>query len=174
MGSDPFIGEICMFAGNFAPVGWALCNGQILSIAHNTALFSLLGTTYGGDGITTFGLPNLQGRVAIHSGNSNDWQLGQAAGSSSVTLTTANLPSHNHALHATSAAGDNPSPTNNVLGTYGSDIPPTGPYSSAVPDTALHALSVSFTGSNAPVEVQNPYLCVNFIIALEGIYPSRG
>lgn len=174
MGLEPYIGEITMFGGNFAPRGWALCNGQLLSIAQNTALFSILGTTYGGDGVTTFGLPNLQGRVAIHSGNSNDWQLGQAAGSSTVTLTVANLPAHGHTLAAASAAGDNPSPTNNVLGTYGADMPPSGPYSSGKADTALNAQAVGQTGGNLPVEVQNPYLCVNFIIATEGVFPSRG
>lgn len=173
MGSDPFIGEITMFAGNFAPTGWAFCNGQIMSIAHNTALFSILGTTYGGDGITTFALPNLVGRVAIHSGNNNSWELGQAAGSSSVTLLQTNLPAHTHALLASNAPGDSSTPDNQVLGAYGTDAPPAGPYSSGKPDTMLSPLAVAPAGNNYPVDVQNPYLCVNFIIALEGIFPSR-
>lgn len=171
---DPLIGEIIMFAGTFAPRGWAFCNGQLLSIAQNSALFSILGTTYGGDGITTFALPDLRGRVAIQPGTGpglSNYVLGERAGTESNTLTISQLPAHNHMLMGSSQTANQAGPGGHTLATE-----PTGStaiYNSAAPDQALNATSISATGGNLPVNNIQPFLCVNFIIAVEGIYPSR-
>lgn len=171
---DPLLGEIIMFAGNFAPRGWALCNGQLLSIAQNTALFSILGTTYGGDGVTTFALPDLRGRVAIQPGTGpglSTYNLGERAGTETNTLTISQLPAHNHMLVGSSQTADQAGPGGHVLATE-----PTGStaiYNSAAPDQTLNAASISPTGNNQPVNNIQPFLCVNFIIALEGVFPSR-
>ena len=178
---DPFIGQIVMFGGNFAPRGWAFCNGQLLAISQNTALFSILGTIYGGDGRTTFGLPELRGRAAIHSGSSTgpgltNRPLGSRGGSETNTLNTNNLPSHNHSprLRAESAAGTTGNPTNNLLGvvTTGADI-----YAPAVPaaevDMSSDGIVSSNVGSNTAVNNMMPYQAVNYIIALVGTFPSR-
>lgn len=177
--SEPFIGEIIMFGGNFAPRGWALCNGQLLSIAQNTALFSILGTTYGGDGQTTFALPNLQGRVAIHPGQGpglSPYVLGQIGGTENVTLTTNQMPLHTHtatvnAAEAPQTVTDNPKGGVPAGSTGGPQV------YGAAPDgaTTMNAGMVTNApaGGSQPFSIIQPYLCVNFIIALQGIFPSR-
>lgn len=175
--SEPLLGSIAMFAGNFAPRGYALCQGQILSIAQNSALFSLLGTTYGGDGVTTFGLPNLASRFPVGTGQGpglSNIDLGQMAGKTAVTLTTPQMPAHMHTLNcdATASATGTPGPST-VLGMAGDAITPVNVYSTGQPNTTLNPASVSVAGGGQPVDVTNPYVGINFIIALEGIYPSR-
>jgi microcystin-dependent protein len=167
--AEPFIGEIKMFAGNFAPTGFALCNGQLLSIAQNTALFSILGTTYGGDGISNFALPNLQGRVPLHM--SSGFVLGQQGGESNVTLTTAQLPAHTHPAQCVNAKATKPNPVGNVWAQDAAGI--TAEYSAAAPNGTMSGEAIGATGSSQPHDNMQPYLVVNFIIALFGIFPSR-
>ena len=173
--SEPFIAEVRIFAGNFAPRGWAMCDGQLLSIAENTALFSLIGTTYGGDGRTTMALPNLMGRSAMHPGRGPGLasrRLGEKTGSTTVTLAEAQIPSHNHTFNGASASpggGGSPSVMTSFsrarLGlTYSADV------ANIVP---LSTTAVSEVGGGQAHENQQPYLAVNFIIALLGLYPSR-
>lgn len=168
--SEPFIAEVRIFAGNFAPRGWALCNGQLLPIAQNTALFSLVGTTYGGDGRSTFGLPNLQGRAAMHPGNGpglTPRRLGETGGSATVTLTADQIPAHNHALHGYgNAAAANPTNTRGLGNApmYHAPAPNQG---------ALAGQAIGASGGGQPHNNRQPYLGLNFIIALQGIYPSR-
>jgi len=161
--SEPYIGEIKMVSFNFPPKGWAFCNGQLLAINQNQALFSILGTTYGGDGRTTFGLPNLQARVPLHTGNG--FNLGASGGESAHTLVVTELPRHVHVLQGTAANGDTPTPTTlaNVNNFY----------SSAKPNTSLTPGSIGDTGGTQPHDNMSPYLVLNFIIALVGIFPSR-
>lgn len=175
--SEPFIGEIIMFGGNFAPRGWALCDGQLLAIASNTALFSILGTTYGGDGRTTFGLPDLRGRVAIHAGSGpglSPRTLGEKSGSETTTLTVANMASHNHSvtLHGESAAANTKSPTGAMLA-----FPATEIYAAPVPADeklmAADSIKQQNVGSGTPFNNIQPFNTVNFIIALQGVFPSR-
>jgi microcystin-dependent protein len=181
--AQPFIGQISMFGGNFAPVGYAMCNGQLLAIAQNDALFALIGTTYGGDGQTTFALPNLQSRVAIHQGNGSGLTprtIGEAAGTETVTLNSTQIPSHNHGFvcSTTTAVAGGQTPSGSVIpGTPsalngrifgfddGSQPPPT-------PRTLENA-SLSMAGGNQPHDNLMPTLCVTYIIALQGIFPSR-
>ena len=171
---DPLIGQIVMFAGNFAPRGWAFCDGQLLSIASNTALFSILGTTYGGDGRTTFGLPDLRGRFAMHPGQGpglSTRKLGQKGGEESVTLTVNQIPQHNHNAGqvATSSTPDTGQPGNAYMA---SEAPDT--YSAAGPgDLQMHTSPTSDEGGGQPHDNVPPFQCVNFIIALQGVYPSR-
>ncbi len=195
MASDPFIAQITMFGGNFAPRGWAFCNGQLLAISSNSALFSLLGTTYGGDGRTTFGLPDLRGRVAIHHGSStgpglSSYRLGEKGGAETVTLTTNQMPSHTHVatttidsiavtLKGNNGAGNSNTPGGNGLASKSR----TNIYSSNAPDVAMHADSIAATATasttvngNGSSQSHNnlmPYQTVNYIIALVGIFPSR-
>lgn len=177
--SDPTIGEISMFAGNFAPKGWAFCDGQLLSIAQNTALFSILGTTYGGNGQTTFALPDLRGRVPLHVGAStgpglSSYSLGQSSGAERITLSVAHIPSHTHLVNAHKATGGAADPTNALLAKYGTTIPPDGPYvSGQSPDTTLDNRTIGNTGGSQPFDIRQPSLGINFIIALQGIFPSR-
>jgi microcystin-dependent protein len=171
--AEAFIGEIRMFAGTFAPRGWALCNGQLMSISQNTALFSILGTTYGGDGQVTFGLPNLQGRYAMHWGNGaglTPRTVGETAGSESITLLSTQMPAHNHSLNAATEGNGNTGRAGGAsLSTSASPI-----YSSQnAPDAAMHAASVGVAGGGQPHDNMPPFQCVTFIIALEGIYPPR-
>ncbi|NTS76404.1 phage tail protein [Catenovulum sp. SM1970] len=166
---EPFIGEIRYFAGNFAPRGWALCDGQLLQISQYSALFSILGTTYGGDGRTTFGLPDMRGRSAMHPGNGPDLtsrRLGQELGVEEVVLTTAQLPSHSHTLNASTDSGDNTTPVGDSLASERI-------FNSETPDAAMHPSSIGPSGQNAPIDNIQPSLVVNCIIALEGTYPSR-
>lgn len=165
--SEPFLGEIKIFSINYAPKGWAFCNGQILSITQNQALFAILGTTYGGDGIRTFALPNLQGRIPYHT--SATFVLGQTGGEEAHLLTTQEIPSHTHTVQASAAAGpDQGSPANNlwVAQTAGAYAP--------TANNAMSGTAIGFAGSNASHENRPPFLVLNFCIALVGIFPSRG
>ena len=166
--AQPYVGEIRMFGGNFAPAGWMFCNGQILPISENETLFQLIGTTYGGDGQETFALPNLQGRVPIHQGNG--FILAESAGTESVTLTTQQIPSHNHALLASTVQSQNPQPNDSIFG----QGPTVQVY---IGDTGQAnfgpATTITNTGGSQPHENMQPYLCVSFIISLFGIFPSQ-
>lgn len=164
--SEPFLSEIKLVSFNFPPKGWALCNGQFLPINQNQALFALLGTTYGGNGQTTFALPNLRGRVPIHMGNGHT--LGEAAGSTSVTVNIQQLPTHTHALMASGTLGDTPVPTNTVLAQTPANI-----YAPPANLTTLNPINVTSVGGSQPHNNMMPYLVLNFIIALQGIFPSR-
>jgi len=166
---DPFIGQMIMFAGNFAPRGWAFCEGQLLPISNNAALFSILGTTYGGDGRTTFGLPDLRGRSAIHQGSGpglNTIKLGERGGSNSTTLLAANLPAAAINIPASSNDANSDDPSGNAPAVTG-----TNSYSSTV-DDALSSGSIQGAASQ-PFNNMQPFLGVNYIIALQGIFPSR-
>ena len=170
--SQPFIAEIRMFGGSFAPRGNALCNGQILSISQNTALFSLLGTTYGGNGVTTFGLPDLQGRAPMHIGQGpglTPRSRGEQSGTPTVTLTQTQMPLHNHNIAATSAASAVNDPTNNNFGSGGRGRPAF--YSAAATSVPMQPTGVN--GSGQPHNNMQPNLAITFIIALQGIYPAR-
>lgn len=170
---EPMIGEIKMFGGNFAPRGWAMCDGQLLSVSQNTALFSLLGTTYGGDGRTTFGLPDLRGRVPIHAGNGpglSPRRLGEKSGAETNVLSLANLPSHSHTINAVMEDGNQSLPTGNLpAGTKLLDTE----YSDTSGNTTMNAAMVNNTGNSQAVNNMQPYQAVNYIIALVGVYPSR-
>ena len=151
---DPIIGSIFLFAGTLAPKNWAFCNGQLLSIAQNQALFSILGTTYGGDGRTTFALPDLRGRAPVSQGNPpgiNGVQLGEAAGSPTTTLLITNLPSHTHTLSASTNNGESISPSNATLAAFGTSLPPAGPYTTAhTPNAPLSPSAIAVSGQNQP------------------------
>ncbi len=171
--SEPFIGQIIIVGFTFPPRGYAFCNGQILSIAQNTALFSLLGTTYGGNGQTTFALPNLQSRVPIHAGQGaglSPYALGQVGGTESVTLTIQQMPSHNHLVNCHGEDGNQGNPNPNILATTGAAPPP---YSNAAADATMAPNSISLVGGSQPHDNLQPYLALNYCIALEGIFPSR-
>ena len=174
--SSPFVAEIRMFGGSFAPLGWALCNGQQMPLAQNTALFSLLGTYYGGDGKSYFCLPNLQGSAALGQGAGNNLSprfIGETAGAPSVTLLAAEMPTHNHLIQAyidDPAADQVPSP-NDLLG-FAQGLTPYSSDISASP-TTLNAGALSMYGGSGPHNNMQPYLCVTFIIALQGVFPQR-
>jgi microcystin-dependent protein len=174
--ADPFVGEIRIFAGNFAPTGWALCDGQLLPISQNTALFSLLGTYYGGDGKSTFALPNLQGSAPLHQGQGpglSDYVLGQTGGTDNVTLLTSEMPAHNHQAMGIAASGQTtPGPTV-VWGTLAGRTPPPL-YSSAAPDVTMSPFALGITGSSFPHNNSQPLLVLTFIIAMQGVFPPRG
>ena len=163
--AQPYVGEIRMFGGDFAPADWHLCDGTLLPISENETLFQLIGTTYGGDGQSNFGVPDLRGRLPVHQGSG--FVLGQSAGVESVTLTVAQLPAHGHPLQAST----NPADTPNVQ----SALPATGSVSQLYwgdpPDTQLAAQAISGVGTNLPHDNFQPYLCVSFIISLFGIFP---
>jgi microcystin-dependent protein len=174
--SEPFIAEIIMFGANWAPRSWARCDGQLLPVAQNTALFSLIGTIYGGDGRTTFALPDLRGRVPIHEGTGlglTPRTIGQRSGEENVTLTVQEMPAHNHAasFHTESKLGTNPlNPTNKLFASGNSYADPDpGDNRTLAPE----AISMQNTGGNQSHRNMQPYLVVNFIIALQGLYPSR-
>jgi microcystin-dependent protein len=172
--ASPFLGEIRMFGGNFAPRGWAFCNGQIMPISQNTALFSLLGTTYGGNGTSTFALPNLQSRVPVHWGTGaglSSYVIGQQAGQENVTLLQSQMPAHTHLLNAVTSGGNQASPTGNLpaVESTGTSLN----YSSDPANTTMNPAAVANAGQSLPVPVVQPYLAVSFIIALAGIFPSR-
>lgn len=177
---EPFIGEIIMFGGNFAPRGWALCNGQLLSINQNQALFSILGTTYGGDGRTTFGLPDLRGRAAMHAGTGpglSPRPLGQKSGTETNTLTIQQMPSHNHTASGTvtpqakNGPGDETNPGGGFPATAGTDL------YAETPNTNMGSSNVSVTvnnnGGGQSFNNIQPFQCVYYIIALQGVFPSR-
>ena len=173
--SEPFIAEIRIFAGNFAPRSWAFCDGQLLPIAQNTALFSLIGTTYGGDGRTTTALPNLQGRAPMHPGRGpglTSRRLGQRGGSDTISLTEAQMPNHTHTLKAYQRPGDLASPANRALARVrGGNAYQTNTSAKLASMSSQSLLSAG--GSQSHNNMQ-PFLTINFIIALQGIYPSRG
>jgi microcystin-dependent protein len=164
--SEPFLSEIKLVSFNFAPKGWALCNGQFLPINQNQALFALLGTTYGGNGQTTFALPNLRGRVPISFGSGHT--LGEAAGSTSVTVNIQQLPTHLHAAQASGTEGNDQQPGAHVLATAAGR-----PYTDPSALTTLLPDSISNVGGSQPHNNMMPYLVLNFIIALQGIFPSQ-
>ena len=185
---DEFMGVIKIFAGNFAPKGWAFCNGQLLSISQNSALFSLLGTTYGGDGQTSFALPDLRGRAPIHFGQGpglSNYIQGQVSGTETNSLTIANMPTHNHPVVASmSVSSQNADQAVAVSGAsiaspgqqVSRNFEPTLGFNSAAPNVNVSGLSVQegYAGGNTPVNNIQPILAVNYIICLYGIYPSRG
>lgn len=165
--SQPFIGEIRMFAGNFAPVGWAFCNGAIIPIDQNDALFNLIGTTYGGDGQTTFALPNLQSRLPVHVGPG--FALGQSGGVETVTLTTSQIPAHSHVPQCNGGAGNVANPAGAVWAT-----PTTGSvYSSTAPGSAMDPGALGSSGGSQPHDNMHPFLVINFILSLFGVFPSQ-
>ena len=162
--SEPFLGEVKIISWNFPPKGWAFCNGQLLPINQNQALFSIMGTTYGGDGRQTFGLPNLQGRTPVHVGNGI--ALGELGGETTHTLNISEIPAHNHVPVGSSTTGSLPSTSGNLWGTSAAN-----PFSSAS-DSSMHPASVLPAGGSQPHDNLSPYLVLNFIIALQGIFPS--
>jgi microcystin-dependent protein len=171
--ANPFLAEIRIFAGNFAPTGWALCNGQLLPISQNTALFSLLGTFYGGDGKTTFALPDLQGSAPMHQGQGAGLSqrfIGEQAGEPAVTLIQSEMPAHSHALNGTNQLQNLPDPQNHTLARANANAyveNPTG-------FTQMNGLAIGITGDNLPHNNMPPFLTLTFIIALQGIFPPRG
>lgn len=173
--SNPFLGEIQPYGFNFCPRGWAATNGQLLAISQNTALFSLLGTTYGGDGRTTFALPNLQSRVAIHQGRGpglSTYLMGQTGGSERNTLTVAQMPSHNHSVNVnTTAAADSGNPNGNHFARSSTLI--YEDTEGATPGAAMAADTIGNAGGNQPVNNIQPFLTVNYCIATVGVFPSR-
>lgn len=192
LADDPFIGEVKMFGGTFAPRGYALCNGTLISISSNTALFSIIGTLYGGDGRTTMGLPDLRGRVAIHPGSGpglSSYSLGQRGGLETVTLSAKQMPTHTHTattaltvsatLKADSGSGDSDAPAGKVLARksrtkiYSGDAPNVNMHANAIEVSASASTTVNNTGGSQSHENRMPYLAINYIIALQGLYPSR-
>jgi microcystin-dependent protein len=181
---NPYLANVTMFAGNFAPRGWMFCQGQLLAIAQNDALFALIGTTYGGDGITTFALPDFRGRKAVHPGTGAGLStivLGQVSGTPSVTMAPGNVPIHTHTVvnialtpQGSSVAGTQNTPNNN----YPAPKPGTNAFSTASSGTVLGTATSSANtpaspAGGVPIDITQPYLAVNFIIAVEGIFPSR-
>lgn len=168
--AQPYVGELRMFAGNFAPAGWMFCEGQLLPISENETLFQLIGTTYGGDGESTFALPDLRGRVPVHMGTlqGETYQLAETGGVETVTLTTNQMPIHTHPLVASTGAGTLNNPGANVLGSS----PSVDLFYAAAPDVNLAAQSITPVGGSQPHENMQPYLCIDFIISLFGIFPS--
>lgn len=164
--SEPFLAEIKIFGFNFAPRGWAFCDGQILPINQNQSLYSLLGTTYGGDGRTSFALPELRGRVPVHVGNG--FTLGQKSGVETVTLSSAEMPNHTHQFNASSTAGNSPTPSNNVLAQVGAAL-----YTDATNLTPLASSAITSTGGSQSHDNMQPYTTLSFCIALQGLFPSR-
>jgi microcystin-dependent protein len=168
----PYVGEIRMFAGNFAPNGWMFCEGQTLPIAENEVLFQLIGTTYGGDGEETFNLPPLASRVPIHMGTGPDgttYQIGETAGTEQETLTVQQIPAHTHPLTASTGPGGANTPENNVT----AEQPNISLYIEDAPSSPLAAVTVGPAGGSQPHENAQPFLCINFIISLFGVFPSQ-
>lgn len=170
--SDQYVGEIRMFAGTYAPQGWAMCDGQILQISGNEALYTLLGTTYGGDGRSTFGVPDMRGRVPVSTGNvdGGNYPLGQKSGTETVTLLQSQIPAHSHLPAAQKATGDQALPTNNVWASKNAFEKP----ADNIPLVPMSPAAIAHTGGSLPHENLMPYLTVSFIIATEGIFPSQG
>jgi microcystin-dependent protein len=170
--SSPYIGEIRMFGGNFAPAGWAFCDGQLLPISENDALFTLIGTTYGGDGQSTFALPNLQSRVPVHQGTGPGlatYLIGEQGGVETVTLTTQQIPLHNHPWLASTGSGTSNSPANNITAS-----PPVAKlYRVGSPSDPMSPTIVQPTGGNQPHDNLQPYLAINYILSLFGVFPTQ-
>jgi len=169
--AQPYVGEIRMFAGNFAPAGWMFCEGQLLPISENETLFQLIGTTYGGDGESTFQLPNLASRIPIHMGQGKDgvtYQLAEMAGTESETLTTQQIPLHNHAFLGSTTAATLTSPQDSVVATSAQ----VDYLTIAQASVAMNAAAISPVGGSQPHENCQPFLCINYIISLFGIFPS--
>jgi microcystin-dependent protein len=169
--SNPYVGEIRMFGGSFAPAGWAFCDGQTMAISENDTLFNLIGTTYGGDGQSTFNLPDLRGRVPIHMGtgkNGTTYQLAEKAGEESVTVTVNQMPAHTHGLLASTNLANDANPLNNIL----SEATAADPYATFPATVAMAPQSITSAGGSQPHENLQPYACINFIISLFGTYPS--
>lgn len=166
----PYVGEIRMFGGNFAPAGWMFCEGQLVPISENETLFNLIGTTYGGDGQETFALPDLRGRLPIHFGNG--FVLAETGGAEEITLTTQQIPAHTHPLLATANPASSTAPGSSMaLGTAATAT--ITPYGSDAPSTTLSPTMVGSVGGSQPHSNFQPYLCINFIISLFGVYPSQ-
>ena len=170
--AQPYVGEIRMFAGNFAPAGWAFCQGQLLSIAENDTLFTLIGTTYGGDGQENFALPDLQGRIPIHQGTGSTgttYQIGEKGGVETVTLTIQQMPNHNHAFLASTGAGSSTTPQDNIPAS-----PPVAKlYRAGTPSDPFPTNLIQPAFGSQPHDNMMPYLCINYILSLYGIYPSQ-
>jgi microcystin-dependent protein len=169
--ATPFVGDIRMVGFNFAPRGYAMCNGQLLPIDQYAALFALIGTTYGGDGQTTFALPDLRGRFPLHMGQGSglsNYVIGQQSGVENVTLLSNQIPAHNHTPACNSAAGDQGSPVSNFWAASAQQL-----YSNAAPNVSMHANLIQPAGGNLPHDNMNPFLAITFVIALEGVFPSR-
>ena len=170
--AQPYVGEIRMFAGNFAPAGWMFCDGQLLPISENETLFQLIGTTYGGDGESTFALPNLQSRVPIHMGAGPDgttYQLAEQAGTEQETLTVQQIPNHTHPFTASTSVAQGTNPTGNL---YGQSTQATL-YIDDDPNVAMATTTIAPTGGSQPHENDQPFLCINYIISLFGLFPSQ-
>jgi len=169
--AEPFVGEIRMFGGNFAPAHWAFCNGQLVSVAENQALFSLMGNRYGGDGRTNFALPDLRGRVPVHKGAGpglTPYNLGERAGEEREQLNVGNLPQHTHALMGSTGGATTGHPTGGFFAVAVQDS-----FTASAPDADLNENAIRSAGGSQPHDNTMPFLCVNFIIALDGIYPPR-
>jgi microcystin-dependent protein len=164
--AQPYVGEIRMFAGNFAPAGWMFCEGQLLPISENETLFQLIGTTYGGDGQSTFALPDLRGRIPIHQGNG--FILAETGGAEQVTLTVNQIPAHTHPLLASTASASSNSPAGSLLAESAS----LNLYTQDSPDANMAPAAIGAVGGNQPHENMQPYLCLSFIISLFGLFPS--
>ena len=174
--ADPFVAEIRIFAGNFAPVGWAFCNGQLLPLSQNTALFSLLGTFYGGNGKSNFALPDLQGRAPMHHGQGPGLSqrfIGEEGGVESVTLLQSEIPAHTHSLRASSGAATQITPSGGVWSSAGATRTPPPLYQTAQ-NTTMSPNALNVAGAGLPHNNMHPYLTLNFIIALQGVFPPRG
>jgi microcystin-dependent protein len=173
--SDPYVGEIRMVGFNFAPAGWAFCDGSVMDISQNVVLYTLIGTTYGGDGVTTFNLPDLRGRMALHQGtdpHGNARVIGQTLGAESVILQTATIPVHSHAAAAVTAHGNQPGPSGATWATASGGV---NPYSTAAENASLHAGAIANGPTNGGQSHENmsPFQVINFVISLLGIYPSQ-
>ena len=164
--AQPYVGEIRMFAGNFAPAGWMFCEGQLLPISENETLFNLIGTTYGGDGQSTFALPDLRGRIPIHQGNGVI--LAETGGAEEITLTVQQIPIHKHPFLASTGPGNSNTPAGNVT----AESAAVKIYLEDSPTVAMNTSAITFVGGSQPHENFQPYLCINFIISLFGIFPS--
>lgn len=177
-GTDPFLGEITIFAGNYAPQGWAFCNGQLLPIAQNTALFAILGTTYGGDGINNFALPDLRGRAPVGAGigpGLSPYTLGEMGGSETTTLLSNQNPIHNHSVGASTSQGTTNTPGTGVYLAKAStpDRQEVNIYTTVAPNTTLGVGSTGTFGNSQPFNIRQPYLTVNYIISLNGVFPPH-
>ena len=167
--AQPYVGEVRMFAGNFAPAGWMFCEGQLLPISEYETLFNLIGTTYGGDGQSTFALPDLRGRIPLHFGNG--FTLAETGGAETITLTVSQIPAHSHPLLGSGNFADKTTPQGNVAATLG--VPNVSAYGTDQPTTPVSPASVSSVGGSQPHNNFQPYLCVDYIISLFGIFPSQ-